>query len=89
MVKKTKNGIFTERQIEIINKRLGGDLSDTEGQFAKIRPRLIDIRLWQTPSKKAELKKLLTKRGKEYRPPELVKPNDEQSFNEFRQEIGY
>ena len=52
--------LFTNKQIELINKRANGDRSDPNGMFARIKPKIKEIiNILETPDALNQWKKVL------------------------------
>jgi hypothetical protein len=85
---KSESKIFEDAELEAIHRRHEGNISDPTGAFARARKKLLEIKTWTTPGGRKLLHSLLKqKRGTKIDIP--AKPNDEKSFEEFRQEVGY
>jgi hypothetical protein len=84
----SKNKLFTEAEAQAIERRLNKDYTDPHGLFAgRVRPKLKELLdLTDTAKKRATLKKILIKQGKDDKP---ARPNDESTLNEFAKEVGY
>lgn len=80
--------IFTQVELEAMAKRLQGEKSDKTGAFARARKKLLEIEAWHTPAMRKRLHSLLEQERKQ-RIEEAATPNEEQTFEEFKQEVGY
>jgi len=83
--------IFTNKELEIIKKRLSGDLSDPTGVFSRrIRPKLKEILAWNTPGMKKQLKKLLKQKRINEKPiPDTPQNKKKMRFEELKKKHGY
>jgi hypothetical protein len=86
----SKHSLFTEAEMNAMKERLHGDYSDKYSVFAnRVRPKLKEIQAWNTPRMRRQVKNLLLYRRKMPDEEEPAQPNEEKSFAEFAQEVGY
>ncbi|MBW2990717.1 hypothetical protein KY348_03365 [Candidatus Woesearchaeota archaeon] len=85
------SSIFTNKELEIIKKRLSGELNDPTGVFSRrIRPKIKEILAWGTPAMKKQLKKMLRqKRLTEETTLDIPLEKRKMSFKEFEKRHGY
>jgi hypothetical protein len=86
---KSKSAIFEDAELEAIAKREEGKLSDPTGAFARARRKLLEINTYMNPKGKRLLKKLLEQKRKCNTIPEPTVPMEEQSLEQFKQEVGF
>lgn len=85
---KSKSTIFEDAELEAIQKRNDGMVSDPTGAYTRARKKLLEIQTWTTPQGRKLLNTLLEQqRGTKIEVP--AKPNEEKPFEEFKQTIGY
>jgi len=85
---RTRVTIFTEAETRAIFRRWNGEVSDSTGAFRRARDKLEEIQRWHTdPKMRKVLKKVLKQRGE--RVEEKAKPNDELTFDDFKDKYGY
>lgn len=85
---RTRITIFTPAEQLALARRMRGDVSDPTGIFRRAKDKLEEIQAWQTPTGKKLLHKLLQQQ-RNTPEEETAQPNEEKSFEEFAQEIGY
>jgi len=81
-------GLFTQVELDAMARRLKGEKSDPTGAFSRARKKLLEIQAWHTPTMRKHLHTLL-KQKRTISRNEQAAPNEEKSFEEFRQEVGY